>query len=49
MIPSGFSTSFQTNTAVPELWWSKLFDLRHKKFLPMDYVYIRLDCADPVP
>lgn len=33
MISSGFSTSFQTNTAVPEVWWSKLFDLWHKKLL----------------
>lgn len=33
MISSAFSTSFQTNTAVPEVWWSKLFDLWHKKLL----------------
>lgn len=43
MISTGFSTSFQTNIAVFESQWSKLFDLWYKKLLQIDCIYIRLD------
>lgn len=35
--------------AETEVWWSKLFDLLHKKLLPTVCVYIRIDSADPIP
>lgn len=44
-----FSTNFQTNAAVSESQWNKLFDLWYKKLLLIGCVYIRLDCADPIP
>lgn len=43
MISTGFRTSFQSNIAVFESHWSKLFDLWYKKLLPTDSVYVRLD------
>lgn len=49
MISSGFSTNFQTNATMPEVRWSKLIDLWQKKLLLIVYVYMRLDCADPIP
>lgn len=49
MISTGFSTSFQTNTAVSESQWSKLFDLRYKKFLLIGCVYIGLDWMVLIP